>query len=440
MRKLLLILSAGLFALGCEEPRQVSVPVDDSIKMEFDNGAETRTMTIDLSSDVWRAEKEDPSADWFSVTRVRGNNDIEVKVQANPGSERRSTVRLNSMGDILARITVIQSPVDYAIYYGDGEVVQLQHATRGSGIDLVIMGEGYVQADMVRDGDGKYEKVAREAVEGFFSVYPYTEYRQYFNVWMVGAVSYDEGMSIEYTNRRVDTRFECVWAGGNSTQITANQDRIFEYARLVSDKTGKGINSLTVIMPINMDVWAGTCLMAKEGFSCSMVPVGEKFHTVVTHETGGHGFAKLCDEYYTQYHPNETLPAELRNEVTEWKNAGHFANLDLHGDIAQTTWAGFAGKPGYDMVATFEGGYMYGRGVWRPERNSCMNDNVLYFNAPSRYAQVKRVMELSGEDTLYTLEDFIRDDKRPPYPTRTRGVDAERQIPLGHPVFVSIPM
>lgn len=61
------------------------------------------------------------------------------------------------------------------------------------------------------------------------------------------------------------------------------------------------------------------------------------------------------------------------------------------------------------LVDIYEGGFMYSRGVFRPEQNSCMNNNVPYFNAISRESIVRRIKEYAGE--TFSFEDFVANDK-----------------------------
>ncbi|WP_419485200.1 M64 family metallopeptidase, partial [Alistipes ihumii] len=68
----------------------------------------------------------------------------------------------------------------------------------------------------------------------------------------------------------------------------------------------------------------------------------------------------------------------------QWESLGRNADADLTDDPARIKWREFYELPRYGMVGAFEGAYMYARGIWRPETNSCMNNNVSYFNAPSR--------------------------------------------------------
>ncbi len=204
------------------------------------------------------------------------------------------------------------------------------------------------------------------------------------------------------------------------------------YASRVAARAGKYLNELTVVMPINANINAGTTVMQFDGFSYAMCPTGPMYKNVVVHETGGHGFAKLGDEYaYNQ----TTVPANRMEYVREVKATyGWYANLDFSRDIARTSWSAFAGNPKYPMVGTFEGGYSYMYGIWRPEANSVMIGGVLYFNAPSRWAQVRRMNELEG--TPYTFAQFLADDVVPtvppetPFPTRLSGQTFRHAPPI----------
>lgn len=85
-------------------------------------------------------------------------------------------------------VVLVQRAFDPVRNYGDGEVVALQRATSGNGVCLVVVGDGYTLAEMAR-GTGKYETDMRRAAEAFFSVYPYSAYRSYFDVYMLTAIS-----------------------------------------------------------------------------------------------------------------------------------------------------------------------------------------------------------------------------------------------------------
>ncbi len=322
----------------------------------------------------------------------------------------------------------------------------MQTATKGDGINIVMMGEGYTLPLMARDG-GKYETDMKAAVEHFFSVYPYSDYREYFNVWMVIAISAEEGMSVRAPEKNVDTVFKSVWAGSGSTMLSGNTDIAKEYAQLVATQINANIDEILAIMPINFDLYAGTCYM-NAGFSVAMCPTsslpgGKSFKNLTVHETCGHGFAKLADEYINPGAENRTIPTYDKLEIDKMQQTDEMQlNLSVVGDITRSPWAGMVGNPKYtgddvdlnNKVGMYEGGGYYGKGLWRSEPNSCMNDNVLYFSAVSRWSAVRRIMKLSGEDDDYTIEEFMENDVIPVYPAAETRSLVETFIPLGPPI------
>ena len=58
----------------------------------------------------------------------------------------------------------------------------------------------------------------------------------------------------------------------------------------------------------------------------------------------------------------------------------------------------------------FEGAFMHSRGVYRSEPNSCMNNDIPYYNTISRESIVRRIKSYAGETFLF--DDFVRNDCR----------------------------
>lgn len=373
-----------------------------------------------------------PQVEWCTAT-VEASR-IRLCARTNLGAERHVMLHVTA-GDFTQEVEVTQQPFDGVANYGDGEVVTLQRATVGSGVCLVVVGDGYTLAEMTR-GTGKYETDMRRAVEAFFSVYPYSDYRSSFDVYMLTAISEEAGMSCVSPAEKVDTKFSTLWQG-TSTSISCDDKAVREWVTRVTSATSRRMEDLTVIMPINRAVYAGTSLMWTDGFSISMIPVGSGFDKLVVHEAGGHGFAKLLDEYV--YYETE-IPAQTRAEIESLKACGFYVNADFSSDITQTTWRDFAGRPDYPTVGTYPGAGTYRLGIWRPEPNSCMNDNVPYFNAPSRWVQIRRIRQLAGQSD-YSFEEFLLEDRRPEYPaeTRTDVGDFTRFVPSGTPVVFTGP-
>lgn len=70
----------------------------------------------------------------------------------------------------------------------DKQFETLQRATKGKGIDIVLIGEAFTDVDIAT---GYYKQVMEFAMESFFAIEPTKSYREYFNVHMVYAVSRD---------------------------------------------------------------------------------------------------------------------------------------------------------------------------------------------------------------------------------------------------------
>jgi len=407
----------------------------------FSGDASSVKVSINTNQPEWVFLKFGDNTGWLTVNK--SEEGLTISVPSNIGNDIRQArvmVHNSEFDDLLFdQIEIVQKNVPDG-YYEDRELLQLQRATVGKGVNIVVMGDGYTLKDMQKE-TGKYEQDMRAAAEHFFSVYPFTEYRHYFNVYMIAALSAEEGISVLSPRKIVDTRFESRWDGDGSTYIICNESMV----RYVIFSTpgfpvpSNNYHDLTVIMPINAKIYAGTTFVSPDivnrdilgnGFSVCLCPVGSGFKEITVHEACGHGFAKVYDEYID--YPNEQIPEDEIKEINRFKAYGWNENVDFYSDILQTSWKGFAGHLKYDRVGAFEGA-MYGKGIWKPEINSCMNNNIPYFNAPTRWAQVRRIHKLAGID--YTFSQFLQDDKAPPIPASLRS-QTEPFIPLAPPVIV----
>ena len=404
--------------------------------IEWESGASTTSIEIITDQPAW-SYLITSNEDW--LTAIKSETQLVLTTGENNNNVRREATVQISAGGLNENVTVVQNPAVFSPLYNDKATVKLQSATVGKGVNIILMGDGYTINDMDK-GTGKYERDMRATADFFFSIYPYSAYRDHFNVYMVVAISEQEGISNESTNTIINNRFQTIWEGGHSTGIDCNENIVYEYVDAISDLAATKLNDLTVIMPINANIYAGTCYMWPDatsdyanGFSISMCPTDAYYNETVMHEAGGHGFAKLRDEYYRGYNPNETIPNDEKERIKYLKKFGWSENVDFYSDILLTSWKGFAGIAKYDMVGAFEGANYYGKGIWRPELNSCMNDNVPYYNAPSRWAQIRRIKRLAGFN--YSFSQFLQEDVAPSYPTTTRRLDDREFIPLAPPVI-----
>lgn len=317
-------------------------------------------------------------------------------------------------------------------YSRDGEVVTLQKATQGKGIDLVLMGDAYVDRDM-KDG-GKYEEDMRKAMDYFFAIEPYKSFRNRFNVYAVKVVSGTEYMSnkIEKMQLRLGVFNE------TGTDYFENDKLCFEYAGNIE---GVDLNKVTIVNVVNnpnLFKVSGFANMYDSGSSIAHIFMGGPSEIIV-HESGGHGFAKLLDEYLTG---SDTVTEEERKEFNvSYTSKGWGANLDLTDSPAEIKWAHMLADPLYrNEVGIYEGAWHWLLGAYRPSENSVMNNDYSWFNAPSREAIYKAVMKLSeGDGWTYNYQDFVDFDaiNRNKVSTRSSMKKDNRKVIHRIPTYVS---
>ena len=295
-------------------------------------------------------------------------------------------------------------------YSRDGKVTQMQKAKKGNGIDIVMMGDAFSDREIA---DGTYRSVMDSMLEGFFSEEPYTTYRDLFNVYCVDVVSATEGY--DHLGQALGGWF------GEGTNVGGSDARCIEYAlRAVSEER---MDNTLIIVAMNSTKYAGTCWMhdstsGVKDYGCGVAvcyfPVGSadgQVERLVHHEAGGHGFAKLADEYAYEY--MGTMPQELIEYRSSRVPLGWWKNADFTGDPEKVKWARFLAddRYKYDGLGCFEGAFTYWKGAWRPTDTSIMRYNIGGFNAPSREAIWYRMHKLAyGASWQYDYEEFVAYD------------------------------
>ena len=307
----------------------------------------------------------------------------------------------------------------------DGEVVTLQQASVGQGINLVILGDGFIDKDM--STGGKYEEKTREAMEHFFGKEPTKTFRNRFNVYCVKAVSLNEGIGEE-----IETVFSTKY--GNGTSIEGDNMKCFEYGLKVPNINST--SNVTIINILNDAKYAGTCYMYTNNATIAYCPTvaydSEQFSQIVQHEATGHGFGKLADEYY---YSGSISQGEIDDYREMSDSDGWWANIDFTDDPLTIKWSSFLTNPQYaTTVGIYQGGGTYMYGVYRPSEYSIMHYNVGEFNAPSRLAIYKRIMNLSGE--AYNYNTFLEYDQVNRLTTRSAYSVPKDFVPLPPPVVV----
>ena len=301
-------------------------------------------------------------------------------------------------------------------YSREGEVTVYQRASEGNGIDLVFMGDAYSDREVE---SGRYLADMKACAEEYFAVEPYKSFRHLFNIYFVTTVSATEGY--EHGGQSLGS------ARGAGTYISGNDAKCFDLAlKAVKDKDR--LDETLVVVCGNQDLSGtiyvcGTCFMfdptdwagrdyANGPAVCYFLKQDNSFAktgNTIRHEAGGHGFAKLADEY----NYSGSLSQTDRERLNSYAPYRWYSNVDITSDPASIKWSAFLSDKRYqnDGLGIYEGGFTYEYGVWRPSETSIMLNNLGRFNAPSRYTIWYRIHKLAyGKNWKGSYEDFVAYD------------------------------
>lgn len=369
------------------------------------NASTSKVLLLRALSDAgWSVESK---PDWVTVTPSSGTGktDVTLKVAEQPAGrgDRTGEVVFKLDNEDYRTITTVEQ-YDYS--YGDGDVITLQRATKGSGVNLVFMGDCFDAKDI---REGKYLNGINEAVGYFFDVEPYKSYRDYFNVYSVVGVSPDSGVGTVNTIR--EAKF-----GTSYFQDGLTPDAVTTFSYATRAPISDDVSNSLVVMVVNTEEYAGMTYMWGDGSAIALCPMSRDYYPydfrgIVQHEAGGHGFGKLGDEYIlaNAFIQSCNGPHKHVKDFELGKSHGWYKNLSLTGNMYEVPWNHLILHSTYsDRVDVYEGGFYHTRGVFRSEPNSCMNNNIPYYSAISRQAIVEYIKQKAGEP--FTLEDFYAHD------------------------------
>lgn len=374
-------------------------------------------------------------------------------------------------------------------------IVVLQEATKGSGADIIIMGDGF--SEMHFGQGGNYENVMRQAYEDFFSIEPYSSLKDYFNVYYINAVSEDDHDATPMMNGAIQGTANTVFStqfAQNSTNIVGDNDAVLSYAvQAITHKGGRGgvkcndVNEITarsqsalMIVMINVACHAGTCNISYSSRTdycqessiayCSLSTSQDRCRLTLLHEAGGHGFGKLADEYGGSFITSFSI--KYWDNLINQHNYGLYRNINEHWSEAEKadgwspdlrdTYTSESNVYWSDLLSSsysykaneglgiYRGAYVYDNLYCRPTDNSIMRDqfgsNGQFFNAISRWAIWYRLMRktesTSVTDFKSSLNQFITFDNtltiEKNNTVTTRSENADQLLPLAPPVLIMV--
>ncbi len=356
------------------------------------------------------------SPSWAHISETSGEKKTQLTVTidalAQGGGNRTDSIVFSLAGE---NHTTCYKIEQYDSPYDEDASLTLQSATKGDGINLVFIGDGYDAKDIAA---GDYLDDMKQQVEYFFDVEPYKSYRNYFNVYTAFAMSYESGIGTLNTLR--DVKFNTMTVSSTG-RITTDFDAALYYAVDNTPVAETDIDALTCVLTPNTTVYDGVTQMwtgTRGGAAVALCPKSEEEYPydargIVQHEAGGHGFGKFADEYIYYAAWIQTCKCNYGHvaELKEMQAVGWGENLSLDGKYTTVPWRHLINDNRFnDIVDIYEGGYFHLRGVYRSEQNSCMNKNVPYYSTWCREIIVRRIKMLAGE--TFNFEDFVANDSR----------------------------
>ena len=347
-------------------------------------------------------------------------------VKEEDGSQKElATVKISQHGG-----QVLES-VDFS---EDGKIDTLQEHVKGEGIPIVLMGDGFVDQEFT---DGTYRRVMEKAMENLFTEEPVKSLREYFDVFMINAVSENNDFGVGYK-----TAFSCKLAGKNSSAISGDDASVQVYVGKVV-KEEKRKNCLAVVI-LNTSAYAGTTYFGYQDensqfieFAIAYCPIIENlesdyFRQVLVHEAIGHGLGKLEDEYV--YSDKGSISILEVQRIRVMQANGWAQNVDFTASEDSVMWTSFLTDSRYqnEHLGVYEGACTYPEGAYRPSEDSMMNSNTCAFNAPSRMSLYEKVMKIGMAVEQVSYEDFVAFDKAH-LPNTLPAVRYARTVSSGHP-------
>lgn len=170
-----------LFVVACSETGElpvapvpeipsITIPSTENTRLVFTSDGGEDTLAF-IATTGWSVaiKTADLAGDWLAVSPLTGNkgdNELIITLASNPSAEDREGEVIIQCGEVADTVIVRQNFNYLATLSKDGDVRTWQEHTKGWGINLVMMGDGFVEMDMGRGG--KYEVMMQKAMDSYF--------------------------------------------------------------------------------------------------------------------------------------------------------------------------------------------------------------------------------------------------------------------------------
>ena len=371
------------------------------------NTAHTETLVLNADG-AWEVEH---CPDWVTLSKASGTGKTELRLTFNPmehgAGNRRDSILFRMPEEEYTTYCVVSQ---YDCEHEEDSYLTLQEHTKGNGIDIVFIGDGF---DGENISDGSYLEQIKQQTEYFFGIEPYKSHRDYFNVYVTFPLSQETGVNTMHTY--VNNRFGTLYGYDGNAMSTMDRlltetDEIMDYVVEKSPLTNENLwRSLVILVP-NSDAYNAVTDFWNNVPFCICPPSNRPYpqdtRGVIQHEACGHGFGRLADEEIVL---SQWPGSRVLKDIEEKQSWGWYQNIATTSNMKQVPWADFIFDTRYsDYVDVYEGAYGYMRGIFRSEANSCMNYGIPYYNTISRLSIMRRIFDYAREP--FSMDYFYEHD------------------------------
>jgi hypothetical protein len=403
--KLFLTIAIGCIVMltSCEKNKDDSLSID---KTEIEVSASGGVTLINVSaSQTWNASAD---AEWVSLLPASGNGSgaLTVMIDSCVGSRRTAEIIVVS-GSNTQKVAVLQRGNQKDDYWKQGEIIYLHRHSIGTGVVVVILGDGFDREDCRRGG--VYEYNCRKMADLFLSMPVIRDFKGYFDVLARVDVSRERGVRNCVAEVADGHPEKCPDNAYGSGHPDLNWDKIFENARLTSEiAVGKEDHS-TILMANGM---IGGHVILDIAIYSADEPNKPYW---MMHEFCGHVLGGFPDLYYIT--GSDSILESTKTYFDGAHRDGEMLMLDYQQDPEKVYWKDFINQSGYTNVD------VYPAALWRlklGQLTSCENifTSVMYgptahYTVMERYMLWRKILIRSGEtiNIPITIENFKEYDK-----------------------------
>lgn len=384
----------------------------------------------------WKATLSDDT--WCSLDKTEGEGKdvIHVSVkEKTPVTMANEPVELVIVDKAMPRIKYIVTLTRQTNDYEYGKYITMQRASRGKGINIVLVCTFFLEEDF--QPEGNLEKACQICIDEILALEPYASHKDFFNIY---AVPYPNEYGVNFFGKQHERHtyetpigtyhgMESTVGGSDVFMINKSQlEAIYRYAYVNTPVFNEGkLQEMLVMSVVCADDRAlGVKAQANAvdqnpncGIAHACLPAfGGDMISMMGHELMGHGFGKFHENYYS----NEGSYPEDEKEAFREQQRRKQIYLDVEmtdnpAEFVNHAWAELR-KMHYRNVRIEEGAVTFNKGVWRSSVINVMGKDVgnypnsgvtdgEYYSPVQRELILRYIYELAGMKDQYSLQTFL---------------------------------